>query len=254
MVMDFLRSCYSQRIRFVEHDPTKTALATWYFCKPGALVFPGDQAFGSPTWDSDHPTATSIGFDALAPRTYYNGKRLNRSSGQSFAGPKEWFLHGQPTVQNLPRGSDLTPRVCIPSPTGLATGGQVVDGVRAEGGILTGGVCSDGMLPGVPCANCPTTTPLTVSVTLGGFSGAHSWYNGTHQLTQTISPCIWALAGPGTLALQLFRNPSNTWDLFLTGSIGSYYSGVVADCVSPGTLALVFSIIGGNPTCTISVP
>lgn len=255
MVMDLLRSCYKQRIRFVAGDLATQEVATWYFAAPTAKPFPFDHAFGSPTWDAEHPSFTDLGFNASAPRTYYNGRRLNRSDGTTFAGPASDFRFGAPGPNPLPRGTDETPRVCIPSPTGQMLGGLSVGVAAASGGLRTGGVCVPAMVPGVPCGNCPTVTPLTVTLTLSGFDPAHAWYNGTHTLVQQASPCNWLLTGPGTLSINLFRNPSNTWDLFLTGSaIASYYSGVIADCISPGTIAKVFSVIGGDPTVTLSVP
>lgn len=125
MVMDFLRSCYTQNVKFVKGDETQVTPATWYFSKPTAKPFPGEQSFTSPTWDTVHPTETEIGFDATAPRLWSNGKNLNHSAGTKFAGSKEYFLEGQDTISGLPRGVNDTPVECIAKPTGVAIGGSL---------------------------------------------------------------------------------------------------------------------------------
>jgi len=55
--MDVLRSCYAARFVF---DPTRPDLRTnveWFFCKPGAKVFPGYHRFASTHYDSEHDQA-----------------------------------------------------------------------------------------------------------------------------------------------------------------------------------------------------
>jgi hypothetical protein len=123
MGMDLLRSCSVQRARYDASDPSKTTLLRWYFCAPTAEAFPGENAFGSPVWDQDKGIQTTIGFDATASRSYYNGTRQNTSDGKSFAGPEEFFRSGQDTDAALPLGVNLTPVECLKSPVGVAIGG-----------------------------------------------------------------------------------------------------------------------------------
>lgn len=252
--MDFLRSCYKQRISYVKGNPGITALATWYFAAPTALPFPSHHSFGSPTWDSEHPGITTLGFDATGPRTYYNGKRLNRSDGTTYAGPLICFKEGTDSPANLPRGRDATPIECLDPPFGILTGGSGLYALPGRGGLLTGG---QGVpLPsGVACVNCPGFTPLTVSVTLSGFSGVYAVYNGAHTLTQTVSPCIWTVSLGGTKTITAVRGAGNAWNVFLTAApTAAQYTGTAPDCLTGATLSLVFSFIGGSATASLSIP
>jgi len=110
-------------------------------------------------------------------------------------------------------------------------------------------------VPGVPCSNCPTDTPLTITVTSGGFTGAYVDYNGSFQLVQTASPCVWFLALAGTHALTLTRLPSNVWRLEFAGSITiTQYSGTVGDCLTGAVLTRDFTGTPCDTTATISIP
>lgn len=139
MVMDLLRSCSKQLMMPVANSPLTKVLATWYRAAPTATVFPGEHSFGSPVWDSEHPTTTTLGFDANAPRIYYNGKRENASDGTRFAGPADYFVNGAPALALLPRGVNETPVECLLPPWGLVTGGQAIPVIAAAGGLRTGG-------------------------------------------------------------------------------------------------------------------
>lgn len=254
MVMDFLRSCYTSRIAYQQGNSLVQSDATWYFAAPGALCFPGPHAFGSPTWDTVHPTLTDLGWQAQAPRRYYNGRRLNSSDGTQFAGPESYFLVGSPVGATLDRTANGTPLECVPPPYGLVLGGQGFPVLRGRGGLRLGGEESL-LVPGVPCAACPGFTPLTVTVTIGGFAVPYTSYNGTWTLNQTASPCVWHLVVIGTQVLTLTRSAGNVWTLTLSGSPTiAEYSGVIPDCVTAGTLAKVFSFFGGNATASLSVP
>jgi hypothetical protein len=150
--MDLLRSCSSQLIRFVKGDPTQTALATWYRCKPGAKAFPGIHSFGSPVWDQERNLETQIGFQATSARTYYDGRRKNTSDGTNFAGPAKFFVEGADSPALLLRGVNDTPSDCLRRPLGIAKGGQAATkffdacvgkevpyGWRATGSATVGG-------------------------------------------------------------------------------------------------------------------
>lgn len=125
MVMDLLRSCYSQNVMYFNGDPSQVTKCRWYFAARTAKPFPAPHAFGSPTWDTVHPTSTTLGWDATSSRSYYNGKRSNTSDGTSFAGPLDFFQNGADTLADLDRGVNGTPVVCLRSPVGVALGGGV---------------------------------------------------------------------------------------------------------------------------------
>jgi hypothetical protein len=255
--MDFLRSCYSQRIRFVKDDVTKMAVATWYFCKDGSKPFPGDHAFGSPTWDSFHPTITTLGFDAVAARMWTNGRRINSSDGSKFAGPKEFFMSGADAQAPLPRVKNGTPLECVPGNPGLFKGGSVGPPVRGAGALLLGGKLVNGIIPAGPCPFCVGVTPLTITAHIMGMPPPFDFFNGDQQLTNlgVIQPCAWnKILSPG-VGLSLTRSVPG-WDLFLfTPTNTSEYGGVFpANCIAPVTLPLIFSSMGAPPTQDISAP
>lgn len=198
--MDFARSCLKRNIRFVAGDPSKLALATWYFCKPGAIAFPTWHRFGLSNWDSDHPTTTVLG-DQSGPSTWYNGRPLNWSLGLGFAGPLDYFQQGAPGLAVLPRATDgFTPVVCIGgAPSGLMAGGLSVASVSAEGGKKAGGTCTQTSVP----LNCGTfgTGNLTVTVLTG--TGYWAPFVGS-VVTMTYSFGVWTgsvVAGGHTLNL-----------------------------------------------------
>jgi len=216
MGMDLLRSCYSQRLNYITNDAVTTALARWYFCAPDALCFPGDHAFGSPTWDQIHPTVTGLGFDATGPRGYSNGRRSNASKGQMYAGPLQYFEVGQPSIGSLDRGSSGTPVECLEPPYGLAGGGLAVPCEAGKGGKKAGGVA----------------TIVIPTVTIACFV-PHSPWLATMTLTFTLVPDIGAPPlGPFVATVP--------WDSAYTGPRGDWHggyhfpvsiAGVIYDCI-----------------------
>lgn len=140
--MDLARSCYKRKMRWNRFDQNDVVMATWYFCKPGALPFPAPHRFPSSNWNTFHPESWPLGDSEQYPRTYFSGRRTNRSAGVSFAGPLEYFQEGQPgPLPPLQRGSDGTPVECLTPPFGLALGGQSLPVSLAEGGLALGGSC-----------------------------------------------------------------------------------------------------------------
>lgn len=251
-----LRSCYSQSMRYITGDAVTAVQGTWYFADLESKDFPGPHSFGSPTWDTVHPTPTVLGFDATAPRLYYRGNPLNSSDGTQFAGPKDYFLTGQPVAGGIRRGTTGTPAQCLMYPYGLQVAGWASSGIPAKGGKLAGGVAVRAIPPGVPCLACVGVTPLTVTVTLNGFAGIYLPFNGPHVLTQTVIPCRWTVALGGGLSLQMDRG-GLYWQLScLTPLTSAQYLWSVTppDCVTPGVLIRAFTVIGGGVTCTVSMP
>lgn len=187
--MDLVRSCYQQTMQFGP-DPSQRCLAKWYFCKKSAKAFPFPHAFGSPAWDTYHPTITSIGFDATSARTYYNGSLLNSSDGTSFAGPGGYFVDGSPLgVPALPRGMLGTPLDCLRRPLGKAKGGYC-------------GKTPDTLL----CPAC-RKTPSAVVVRAEGFQFPWGFLNGQHILTRTLGlGCDWEKFFPDGSEIFAQRN------------------------------------------------
>lgn len=138
MVMDYLRSCYKRRMRFVRGDPDTFAPVTWYFCAPTAVPFPGVHRFGSANWDSTRNLATDLGDDAQRRPTYYNGRILNRSDGKTFAGPRSAFESGASIIGELPRAVDGTPVECLQGPFGVMLGGSDIPVSPGKGGLRLG--------------------------------------------------------------------------------------------------------------------
>lgn len=231
--MDLVRSCYKRRIRYVAGDPSQTAVATWYFAAPGARAFPFPHAFASANWDSVHPTAVVLGDDESFPRSWYNGRIINRSDGTDFAGPPQFFADGADMPALLPRGQDgFTPIECLKPPFGIAIGGLSEPIRSAIGGKTLSGSSVPGIAPGAPCGNCPAFTPLRTTVTAAGFVAPYTAFNGTHVLTQS-GACTWnvaigphaifALRGPGFWVVQMQYFP---------GPLVADYLGPSPDCLS----------------------
>jgi hypothetical protein len=246
--MDLLRSCYKRPVRYVAGDPSQKVLATWYFAAPTAKAFPTYHAFGSQNWDSVHPTATTLGDDANTKPIYYRGTRLNRSTGEDFAGPLEYFQEGAPAPAFLPRAFDGTPVVCLSPPFGKAGGGQCLSVVSALGGKTGGGLAVTTIAPGIPCANCSSITPATIKVTIVGCTGVYAAFNGTWTLAQTLA-CTWVYTIDATHSLTMNRGAGPDWFLqcfYLAAPVQDYTS-ASADCVTPMTLPFFFGPTPGFP-------
>ncbi len=253
MAMDLLRSCYSGQI---EYAPGLFAPAVWYWCAPTALPFPEPHLFGSPTWDTVHPTVTSLGWNALAPRKYYNGRRLNASQGRDFAGPLAYFSEGAPSSGNLPRIADgYTPTVCV-APAGKMLGGLSVPSVPSAGTKKLSGKSIQPITPGIPCGFCSGTTPLQRTVVIAGATGAASPANGTWVCTQlSFNPCFW-LAG-GLPGVQILAQKSAANIIGVTAQVGFLSSQIYqltgpSDCISLSTLPK-FSTVNPDWPATISI-
>lgn len=164
--MDFARSCYKRRMRFVAGDLATFAEATWYFCAATAKPFPGVHRFGSANWDNERGEFSDLGDDAQKPQTYYSGRRTNLSDGTRFAGSKEFFERGCPGPGLLARGAGLTPVECLSDPFGLSKGGSDRPVSPASGGLRKGGFQFSPVVP-IVCGSLPLTINVDVIAATG---------------------------------------------------------------------------------------
>ena len=95
MGMDVLRSCYAADFRF---DPTQPNLRTrveWFFCQPGAKMFPGYHRFASTHYDSEYDQLDRhLGEVEHDFPPWRNGQAPAAATGQNFCGPAAHFLDG----------------------------------------------------------------------------------------------------------------------------------------------------------------
>jgi len=248
--MDFLRSCYRQRIRFVDGDESQTAVATWYFASKTAKPFPGPHSFGSPTWDIVHPTPTTIGFNALASKSYYNGSSLNSSRGDRFAGKQSWFVTGAPSPANLPRALNGTPLECLTPPLGIQLSGTSVNVTGNKATLLLSAGSYDPTPPWV-CGLCADASPITVDFTVAGFTDPA--FNGSWSLPRSPTPCFWRIpVGSGFIEAQ--RHHLDGWLLLFddgSGEVARYTNLFDPNCLGSKVLFQVSSSIGGPANITV---
>jgi len=137
MVMDYLRSCYSTDMQFDEAGLIVHKVR-WYWCEPGAKLFPGRNSFSSDNWSPINNSTLGLGEVWNSPRPWSNGSlSVPPPPGDGHVcGDLSWFSEGCPSdAPPLPR-----------SPSGLATccstGGIVISGgykYLFGGGLALGG-------------------------------------------------------------------------------------------------------------------
>lgn len=198
---------------------------------------PGPHAFGSPTWDSFHPMPTTLGWNATAPRSYYNGRRLNASDGQKTAGPLRFFSEGCDAPAILPRGADgYTPLECLPALGGKAVSGLSMPVMSAHGGkLVAGSISTPGPTPGIPCGLCSVSiTPATIKLTVTGFTGAGLTANGTWLVPQVLA-CVWQLINGAGVVFTVQRVPANFWQVQIAGAFPTTFNGTtpINSCIVP---------------------
>jgi hypothetical protein len=115
MVMDYVRSCYSTKMRFFNDDPSRLSDVQWYFADPGASIFPGHHRFASLNWSSRELPSGPIGEVAGQPRPYSKGAIAGRPLGTHFDGPRRYFSNGCPSGgAGLNRTASGIPVDCVP--------------------------------------------------------------------------------------------------------------------------------------------
>lgn len=194
--MDWLRSCYSTDMQF-DLAGTIVGKVKWYWCRPGAKVFPYQNSFSSDNWITPANSTLGLGEVWNSPRPWRNGSILVVPPGDGHVcGDISWFTDGCPSdAPPLPR-----------SPSGLAlccsTGGLLLGGGyrrRFGGGILLGG---DYIAPTTTCQ------PFVVGQ--------------TYRLFDTTEGVYWTLDSGGSSGWR-WEDPLNTlvkYD-FLPNAIGT---------------------------------
>lgn len=91
--MDLLRSCYSTEMRFWT-DNALSIPVKWFWCDPGAKIFPDHHLFGSGNWASDRFNWDGPGEVLGAKRPYSKGEFIAGLLGEHFCGPVKGFTEG----------------------------------------------------------------------------------------------------------------------------------------------------------------
>lgn len=95
MAMDVLRSCYPARMRFDETRPDLWTDIEWFWCLPGAKVFPGYHRFASTHYDSQlTQTDQSLGEEEQDFPPWRRGDPPAIATGQQYCGDIKKFQHG----------------------------------------------------------------------------------------------------------------------------------------------------------------
>jgi len=121
-------------MRFDPTAPGRSTPVTWYFCPPGAQIFPAAHSFGSFNWykGSGVPDAP-VGELQAVPRPWSNGKAPAEATGQTVCAPLSAFLSGLSyLVTPRPQYPDGYPTCC----------NQPAGGLFLEGGGIVSRQCS----------------------------------------------------------------------------------------------------------------
>jgi hypothetical protein len=95
MAMDVVRSCYAARMRFDPSQPDLWTNVEWFFCKPGAKVFPFYHRFASSHYDGSKSLLDqSLGEEDHEFPPWRRGDPPAAADGQSYCGPLAHFIDG----------------------------------------------------------------------------------------------------------------------------------------------------------------
>jgi hypothetical protein len=118
MVMDWLRSAYSTKARFIKDDPTQWDII-WYRCADGALPFPQRHVFTSLNWGNRKADMPGVGEVGGVPRPWRAGANPGvGGEGITFCGSVTDFWEGMasPLADPRPTLPDGLPACCGPPP------------------------------------------------------------------------------------------------------------------------------------------
>lgn len=108
MAVDVLRSCYRSQMRFDPARPDLTVEVEWFYCPPGAKIFPYPTAFGSRNYTEVREYADlSLGEVEITQR-YAKGLTPGSLTGQRFCGNVAAFASGVDLVNGPTVGLDCS--------------------------------------------------------------------------------------------------------------------------------------------------
>jgi hypothetical protein len=102
--MDFIRGAYRTEMRFFPDGPSVPV--QWYFTRPGAALFSGQNCFFSRNWeDKANDPFDHLGEQPVS-RPWRNGQSSPLYIGSRFCDATTWYSVGQP-VPNLARDTTV---------------------------------------------------------------------------------------------------------------------------------------------------
>jgi hypothetical protein len=166
MGVDLIRSCYKTKMRLQVNSDDETEVQ-WFFCLPGAKVYPGYTRFASGNWAMDRFKWPGTGEVLGATRSWVNGKPPKTGLiGQGFCG-KATLIEGGYSVGDPPLPCRLS---------GIA---KCCPKLAAEAGLTTGlgGWVAGAFTGNLDVTHTGTGVPGPV-VNNGVFSG--DWFDSSH--------------------------------------------------------------------------
>jgi hypothetical protein len=94
--MDYLSRTYTARVRPFR-DADTTVVVRWYYCAPGAKVFPGTHLFGSQVWREVADEPPDGAGELFGPKPFDRGWNPGYV-GQCHVGPDDWYSGGVPVA------------------------------------------------------------------------------------------------------------------------------------------------------------
>jgi hypothetical protein len=254
MGMDVLRSCYRTEMIFQEGGtPIRVR---WFFCEPGAEVFPGRHLFSSLNYEWPYIWGENPGEVRGANRPWRNGSvppfdgsTGDGFDGKKFAGPLLAFQEGaspsDPPIGGNPRGLCAG---CAPIPPVNTCVGEVLP-PTVYFRVLSVSYVQSGTLPST---FVPAYVPTNWGIPLAYNSGNDDW-----ELTSVL------FTGLGENWPNIFRCEAGPW--VISTYVDSFETPIVADSQNqPGYIAYWKSLLVAffdepNPTfeyweCAILLP
>ena len=115
--MDVVRSCGRGFMRFDPLHPEILSPVEFFFCRPGAKIFPGYHRFATANYDSERTQSDlSLGVVPDEPHAWRRGDPPLVATGQFFCGAREKFLNGVDMVNGPQVVRDINgiPACCYP--------------------------------------------------------------------------------------------------------------------------------------------
>lgn len=178
MIWTWLRSCYRFKMRVFVGGVERIFPARWFWCMPGAQVFPGAHGAEASPWLKNYEVNYDWGEVTPYPTdydgTYIRGldRGLNPGyPGQCFVGQPGWFIDGRLPAGITDGAPPPYPACCRPA-AGVGAGGLVLGGsavgVGPPAAVAKGGL----VLGGSAVGQGPTQARGGGGLVLGGSAGA----------------------------------------------------------------------------------